>query len=85
MLAPINVLEFLKLQNVIHVSYVAFPPHVVVCTGPQNSSVGINNDNHSEMCWVTNSRNITRTHNRRFTVGIVLCGPSCFLFPNTKV
>ena len=56
-----------------------------MCAVPQNSSVGINNENRSEVCWVTETRNITRTYNRRFTVGIGLFGHWCFLFPLARI
>lgn len=74
-------LEFLKLQNAIYALCVVLHPHACVCAGPQNSSVRINNGNRCEVCWVTESRNSTRTFNCRFTVGNVLPGHWCFLFP----
>lgn len=70
----IDVFEFPKLQNPIHVSYVVLD---VVCCA-QESSVGINNENHREICWVTKARNITRTCG--FTVERASIDVSCFLW-----
>lgn len=80
-LHPSSILEFLKLQNAVHVFCVVLHLRAFVCTGPQNSSARINNESSSQVFWATQSRNITRTFNCRFSVGNAPCAHWCFLFP----
>lgn len=61
-------------QTEIHVSYAVFHFMYLCVLAPQNSSMGMHNENHSELIRVTNTTSVTRFCNRRFTVRTLLFG-----------